>query len=84
MHDYFDIVGVSRGAGGPEIRQACRRKPAPCHPDYGGGDMAGPVAPALVAEGDAIDPDDADVAVDFASMLPIVLRMRDSFFASPS
>lgn len=82
MHDYFDIVGVSRGARAPEIRRACRRS-RPTHPDIGdaeGAAVSECVRPAAVSAADLGGAGDA--AVDFVEVAPIVERMRAAFFGT--
>lgn len=36
MHNYYDILNVSRTAGTDEIRRSFRRKAKECHPDHNG------------------------------------------------
>jgi curved DNA-binding protein CbpA len=36
LHDYYDILDVSRTAGADEIRRSFRRKAKECHPDHNG------------------------------------------------
>lgn len=83
MHDYFDILGVPRNAGPPEIRRACCRRSRPSHPDIWDGDRAAmsPASPGRSARhGRAID-DLSDTAIDFVDMASIVDRIREEFFA---
>lgn len=81
MHDYFDILGVSRHAPAQEIRRAFARRQVAGHPDFADAAVA-----AVVREGDrrpgyrAL----ADVAVDFVDMTGIAARMQAAFFHSTS
>ena len=82
MHDYFDILGVSRDAPAQEIRRACARRACAGHPDFLEAE-AGRARPRVD------DPRDdyrqlADVAVDFVDMSDIAARMQAAFFHRPT
>jgi curved DNA-binding protein CbpA len=80
VHDYFDILGVSRNARAPEIRRACLRRTGPSHPDIGGeGDERDQTGSRLTGGSDL--PELPDAAIDFVTMRQIVDRMRLAFFA---
>jgi hypothetical protein len=83
VHDYFDILGLSRDARAQEIRRACQRRSRQGHPDIDGDDRIAGAAYACAVPGarPTADPSWFDVAVDFIEMGPIVDRMRTAFFA---
>ena len=87
MHDYFDILGVSRGAQASDIRRACCRHSRLPHPDIWDGDSHRPTVASLAARpehGGAV-PGFSDAAIDFVDVATLVDRMRDAFFTdSPS
>jgi len=79
VHDYFDILGVSRHAPAQEIRRAFARRAVAGHPDF---------ADAAVMAGGR-EADDrpryrafADLAVDFVDMSDVAVRMQAAFFHS--
>ncbi len=84
MHDYFDILGVSRNARASEIRRACGRRLRAAHPDISDGDFgAGRPSGAAAADEPGRFPEAlCDAAVDFVEMTPLVERMRARFFAA--
>jgi len=78
VHDFFDIVGLSRSALPVDVRRACARLTRRTHPDFGQhgrGAGAGtndrwlPVAPVRL-----------EVAVDFVDMASVLDRMQVAFF----
>jgi hypothetical protein len=79
VHDFFDIVGLSRSAPPVEVRRACARLIRRTHPDFRHpGDEAGlpaaerfPGAEPLVRR---------DVAVDFVEIATVIDRMQSAFF----
>ena len=85
MHDYFDILGVSRNARGQEIRRASLRRVRQVHPDIGDDPSveAGSAFRYLTRAGSAaaVRRDLPDVAIDFLDITPLVDRMRDAFFS---
>lgn len=77
MHDYFDILGLSRDAPADVIRRASARRALRAHPDFAADDVPAPRPadrdrPSFRAY--------ADVAVDFVDMAEIADRMRTAFF----
>ena len=87
MHDYFDILGVSRNAGASEIRRACRHA-RPTHPDvrdsdargHGRGDRAAGSGGTAGPSRGLADGDGSDAAIDFVDVSCLVDGMRDAFF----
>lgn len=83
MHDYFDILGVSRNAGGQEIRRACLRRVRQAHPDIGDDPSPEATGPIWRAGSAAVALRDLpDVAIDFLDIAPLVDRMRAAFFST--
>ena len=82
MHDYFDILGVSRDARASDIRRACCRHSRPAHPDIWDGDTQNRAAASRGATRDtAPGPTElADAAIDFVDAATLVDRMREAFF----
>lgn len=80
MHDYFDILGVSRDASAQEIRRACARRALKSPPDFDG-DGRPPAPPAADRRPFR---EFADVAVDFVDMADIADRMQAAFFRTRS
>lgn len=74
MHDYFDILGVPRGAQAPEIRRACRGHVRLTHPDIDAAPLRNAARSARMRELE-------DTNVSFPDMAAIVRRMRDAFFS---
>jgi hypothetical protein len=84
VHDYFEILGVSRNARAPEIRLACRRRSHPAHPDIRDDESRRRDARARDADEPAVPPADlSDAAIDFVNMARMVARMRAAFFVEP-
>ena len=82
MHDYFDILGVSRDARPTEIRRACCRRSHAAHPDIWDGDA--PPSPLRTSErgNDLFLPGDlSEAAIDFVDASTLVDAMRAAFFA---
>lgn len=79
MHDYFDILGLSREARATEIRHVWARHARRWHPDFHA--QAGDTRPATLMS-PAGDLRDKDAAIDFVDMVPVVERMLASFFAN--
>jgi hypothetical protein len=79
VHDFFDIVGLSRSAPPMEVRRACARLIRRTHPDFRcpGGEV-GPPAPERLPEAEPLVR--RDVAVDFVEMATVVDRMQSAFF----
>lgn len=79
MHDFFDIVGLSRSAPPVEVRRACARLIRRTHPDFGhpGAEtrLPAPEASLVIAS-----PVRRDVAVDFLEMATVLDRMQSAFF----
>jgi hypothetical protein len=87
VHDYFEILGVSRDACASDIRRACRHS-RPSHPDFRDSEFARPTAVAAprFTAGDAgafRSPAAADAAIDFIDVTCLIDRMRDAFFRDP-
>lgn len=83
MHDYFDILGVSRNARPTEIRRACCRRVRATHPDIWDGDT--PPAPGrMPARANELQrPGDlSEAAIDFVDASMLVDAMRAAFFAT--
>jgi hypothetical protein len=81
VHDYFDILGLAPQARSLEIADACRRRLATPHPDVHEGTAA---AAAPADGGPVVVASDGEVALEFASMGPMVSRMREAFFRDRS
>lgn len=82
MHDYFDILGVSRDARASDIRRVCCRHSRPAHPDIWDGENHRSVAASRGAMrdcGPALT-EFRDAAVDFVDAATLVDRMREAFF----
>ena len=75
MHDFFDIVGLSRSAPPIEVRRVCARVVRRAHPDFRHerGAVGSDVQPPTVAVR-------RDVAVDFVDMSAVIDRIQASFF----
>jgi curved DNA-binding protein CbpA len=82
VHDYFDILGVSRDAPAQEIRRACARRACAGHPDFLDADASGLRPRVDDPRGDYRHL--ADVAVDFVAMSDIAARMQAAFFRRPA
>ena len=85
MHDYFDILGVSRDARASDIRRACGRHSRPAHPDIRDGDHPNHTLVSRTMYG--ADPSQAappDAAIDFVDAAALVDRMREAFFTDPA
>jgi hypothetical protein len=83
VHDFFDIVGLSRSAPPVEVRRACARLIRRTHPDFRcPGDEVG--LPAVGRLPVAESPVRRDVAVDFVEMATVVDRMQWAFFRNGS
>jgi hypothetical protein len=87
VHDFFDILGVSRGARAAEIRRACSRRVFRSHPDVH--DAARPASgravwSARIRHLATTAPLDRDAAIRFARVGPLVDRMRSTFFGDRS
>jgi len=80
VHDYFDILGVSRDASAQEIRRACARRALKAPPDFDGDGRS----PAPLAADRRPFREFADVAVDFVDMADIADRMQAAFFRTRS
>ena len=83
MHDYFEILGVSRDARPSEIRRACRRRTRTAHPDICDGDA---VPLAKRSGGRRTDRltlgrDFGDAAIDFLDAASFVDSMQAGFFS---
>jgi hypothetical protein len=79
VHDFFDIVGLSRSAPPVEVRRACARLTRRSHPDFGspGAEASRPAAgPRSLNE----PPVRRDVAVDFVELATVLDRMQSAFF----
>jgi curved DNA-binding protein CbpA len=86
VHDYFDILGVSRDARASDIRRACGRHSRPVHPDVWDGDRHRPAGLSRLATLDArlVLTGASDIAIDFVDAAQLVDRMRDAFFVESS
>jgi curved DNA-binding protein CbpA len=82
VHDYFDILGVSRDARPSEIRRACCRGARATHPDIWDGDTVSPLPRAGARSGDAAFAarELSDAAVDFVDAAVFVDAIRATFF----
>ena len=83
VHDLFDILGVAPHARASDIRQACRRRRLPSHPDVTDEETLSPRAAArAVALLASVDRDLGNglTPVDFARVGPLVGRIRAAFF----
>jgi curved DNA-binding protein CbpA len=83
VHDYFEILGVSRDARPSEIRRACGRRARATHPDVWDGDPVPPLHRAGASSGDRtpVTRELSDAAIDFVDPAAFVDAMRASFFA---
>jgi hypothetical protein len=79
VHDFFDIVGLSRSAPPVEVRRACARLIRRTHPDFG---HPGAEARLPVLEQSFVtaSPVRRDVAVDFLEIATVLDRMQSAFF----
>ena len=82
MHDYFDILGVSRDARASEIRRACCRHSRPAHPDIWDGERPNRAGASHATMADPGSPLSglSDAAIDFVDAATLVDRMREAFF----
>ena len=85
VHDLFDIIGVAPHARAADIRQACRRRRLPSHPDVTDENSVSPRAAHAVALLMAADGELGRrfTPVDFARVGPLVGRIRAAFFGAP-
>ena len=83
MHDYFEILGVSRDARPSEIRRACCRGARATHPDVWDGDAVTPLHRPGASSGDRtpVTRELSDAAIDFVDAAIFVDAIRASFFA---
>ena len=80
MHDFFDIVGLSRSAPPVEVRRAFARLIRRTHPDFRHpGGAADPGVERLTIAGSPVR---RDVAVDFVEMAMVLDRIQSAFFRS--
>lgn len=79
MHDYFDIIGVSRHAPADEIRRASARRAWKWHPDFDGYVGVLPSRGPSGARAAGLH-GLAEIAIDFVDMSEIVDRMQVAFF----
>ncbi|MCC7042434.1 MAG: hypothetical protein IT183_01095 [Acidobacteria bacterium] len=79
MHDFFDIVGLSRSAPPVEVRRACARLIRRTHPDFGHPGAEARL-PALEQSLGTASPVRRDVAVDFLEIATVLDRMQSAFF----
>ena len=80
MHDYFDILGVSRDARASDIRRACGRRSRRAHPDIWDGEGRERLT-APVGRDPFLAPSElSDAAIDFVDAATLVDRMREAFF----
>jgi hypothetical protein len=83
VHDYFDILGVSRNARPTEVRRACCGRTRATHPDVRDGEppaRAGASAFGLTAAADLAP----DAAIDFVDASAFIDAMRSAFFRNAS
>lgn len=82
MHDFFDIVGLSRSAPPVEVRRVCARLTRRAHPDF---QHPGDPLARFLPFSDFDPPVQArrDVAVDFVQMSAMLDRIQATFFLSP-
>ncbi len=83
VHDYFEILGVSRDARPSEIRRACCRSAHATHPDVWDGDVvtAPRRAGAKLSKSVPVTRDLSDAAIDFVDAGAFVDAIRATFFA---
>jgi hypothetical protein len=83
VHDYFEILGVSRDARPSEIRRACCRRARATHPDVWDGDAVAPLRRTGASPADRAPVTRAlsDAAIDFIDAAVFVDSIRASFFA---
>lgn len=80
MHDFFDIVGLSRSAGPLDVRRVCARVVRRAHPDF---QREGPGGRVPVAMPDSLTPSARrDAAVDFVDMSAVIDSIQASFFSN--
>jgi curved DNA-binding protein CbpA len=79
VHDYFEILGVSRDARPSEIRRACCRRVRATHPDVWDGDAAAPLHRPGASF--PLTRELSDAAIDFVDAAVFVDAMRASFFS---
>jgi len=75
---------VAPSLGVSELRRSIRRPPAPSHPDFADEDTDSAASPASRASLARLIPDTLDASTDFASIEPVIPRMREAFFAENS
>lgn len=80
MHDFFDIVGLSRSAPPVEVRRACARLIRRTHPDFR--HPGGEADPGMGRFASAGTPVRRDVALDFVEMATVLDRIQSAFFRS--
>lgn len=82
MHDYFDILGVSRDARASDIRRACCRHSRPAHPDIWDGDThrSTAVSRFTIRDRGPELSEFKDAAIDFVDASMLVDRIREAFF----
>jgi hypothetical protein len=81
VHDFFDIVGLSRSAPPVEVRRVCARLIRRAHPDFD--HRRGPLAAPETATSNVFSTSGRrDVAVDFVNMAALLDGMQASFFRS--
>jgi hypothetical protein len=81
VHDFFDIVGLSRSAPPSEVRRVCARLVRRAHPDFFSGRPTSGVRPSLSR---MPSPARRDVAVDFVDMSMVLDHIQASFFRTPA
>jgi len=80
VHDYFDILGVSRDARASDIRRACCRHSRPAHPDIWDGDTRHASSQRAVRNAGTELITLADAAIDFVDVATMVDGIREAFF----
>ena len=83
MHDYFEILGVSRDARPSEIRRACCRGTRATHPDVWDGEAVSPPhrAGSRLVDRAPVTRELSDAAIDFVDAAAFVYAIRATFFA---